>query len=121
MELVVFLIGIGIGGGVAWVLAQRRIQAFRREVARVEREKEEEEQIAFGFEDFNRQIQQLKEARKAHIIEEIGERGPLPSSYFGDLFELSDRTVQRYLAELEEEQKLVRTHATGRNTRWQLI
>jgi len=54
MYFIIFIAGIIVGGGVVWFVLQRRMKEMRREIERIEHEKEEEEKIAFGIEEFNR-------------------------------------------------------------------
>lgn len=128
MELTILVIGILIGGGVVWVLTvalrraqDKQIRELRREKGRVEREKEEEEQIAFGFEDFNRQMGEMKQARKERILRELGEKKKVRAGEVADLFEVSEMTAFRYLEELEQEGKIRQIGKTGRSVHYELV
>ncbi len=115
-----FVVGVLFGSGLAWFFLQKEIRWLRYEIELQAKEIDAEEQLASGFQDFNQQLQQIKATRKLSIIDMLESSGPLPSSHFADHFEISNRTILRYLNEFEDENKVERTNKTGRNTKWQI-
>lgn len=115
-----FVVGVLFGSGLAWFFLHKEIRWLRYELDLQEKELDAEEELASGFTDFNQELQQIKATRKLSIIDALKDTDELSTSYFADYFGISNRTVVRYMNELEEENKLERTSSTGRNTRWRL-
>ncbi len=119
-SFLIFLSGVLLGAGVVWVMAKRRIKELGIELKRTEKEKEEQAKIVSGFEDFNRQQEEIKEARKQKILGELAKRGKIKTNQVADLLEVSRATAFRYLEELEKEGKIEQIGAYGRNVEYKL-
>ena len=104
----------------AWILAGRRIKELRREIKRIEHEKEEEEKIAFGIEEFNHRMREVIEVRKQKILEMLAE-SDLNSTAVAEKLEISCRTARRYLTELVEERKIIQIASLGPAVRYTLV
>lgn len=113
-----FIVGMIFGAGLTWYFLHKEIAWLRQEVALQAKELDAEEKLASGFTDFNQQLQQIKATRKLSLLDMLEDGQPLPSSAFADHFGISNRTVLRYLNELEEEGRVTRTAKTGRKTKW---
>ena len=118
---VVFLVGGLIGALAVWLFMQRRVDEYRKEADRVEREKAEEEEIASNLEGFNDEMQKKIEERKQRIIEKLNEENYLQTGEAAEMLDVSRRTALRHLSELEAEGKIKQTHETGRNTAYKLV
>ena len=119
-SFLIFISGIILGAGVVWVILKRRIKELEIELKRTEREKEEQAKIVSGFEDFNHQQEEIKEARKQKVLGELAERGKIKTNQVADLLEVSRATAFRYLEELEKEGKIEQIGAFGRNVEYKL-
>ena len=119
-SFLIFISGIILGAGVVWVILKRRTKELEIELKRTEREKEEQAKIVSGFEDFNHQQEEIKEARKQKVLGELAERGKIKTNQVADLLEVSRATAFRYLEELEKEGKIEQIGAFGRNVEYKL-
>ena len=102
------------------MILKGRMRELEIELKRTEEEKEEQAKIVSGFEDFNRQQEEIKEARKQRTLGELTERGKIKTNQVADLLEVSRATAFRYLEELEKEGKIEQIGAYGRNVEYKL-
>ncbi len=101
-------------------MAKRKIKELGLELKRTDREKEEQTKIVSGFEDFNRQQEEIRGVRKQKVLGELAERGKIKTNQVADLLEVSRATAFRYLEELEKEGKIEQIGAYGRNVEYKL-
>ncbi|MDZ7611677.1 MAG: winged helix-turn-helix domain-containing protein [Candidatus Moranbacteria bacterium] len=120
MHSLIFLFGFGVGVAVAWFFMRETMERHRIETDRMEKEKQEEEEIAKGLEGFNEEVQKRIEGRKAKIIHEIQQAGDVQNQEVADMLDVSSRTALRYLSELEKEGKIKQVEKFGRNVRYEL-
>jgi predicted HTH transcriptional regulator len=120
MNKFIFISGVVLGAGVVWVVLKGRMRELEIELKRTEREKEEQTKIVSGFEDFNRQQEEIKEARKQKILGELAKRSKIKTNQVADFLEVSRATAFRYLEELEKEGKIEQIGAYGRNVEYKL-
>jgi len=130
----IFLLGVVLGVGMVWVIMKKRVGELEIELKRTEKEIEEErtllraceletdkeEKIAFGFADFNRRMQEIKETRKQGILKELEKRSKIKTNEVADLFEVSRATAFRYVEELEKQGKIEQIGAFGRNVEYRI-
>lgn len=118
VDLIFILIILGLFIWI-WIL-QRKVKELKKEVGRVEHEKQEEENIASGLEEFNQKIQAIKQQRKQKIVKELKEKKKIQADHVADLFKVSRTTAFRYLEELEQEGKIEQVGAFGPNVHYQI-
>ncbi len=104
----------------AWFFMREAMERHRVEVDRMEREKQEQEEVGSGLEGFNEEVQRRIEGRKAKIIHEIQRAGAVQNQEVADMLDVSSRTALRYLSELEKEGKIRQVEKLGRNVRYVL-
>jgi predicted HTH transcriptional regulator len=121
MNPLIFLFGFGVGVAVAWFFMREMAERQEVEAGRMEREKQEQEEIAGGLEGFNEEMQKRVENRKVRIIEEIRQSGAVQTQDIADMLNISSRTALRYLSELEKEGKIKQVKKFGKNVRYELI
>lgn len=114
------LFGLAIGAVVTWFIMRENMEGHKKEAERLEKEKQEEEEVAYGLEGFNEKMQEKIDKRKAKIIEAIRQNEFVQTQDVSDMLDVSSRTALRYLSELEEEGKIKQTGKTGRNVRYEL-
>ena len=119
-SFLIFLSGVVVGAGVVWVMAKRRMKELEIELGRTIKEKEEQAKVVSGFEDFNRQQEEIKETRKQKVLGELAKRGKIKTNQVADFLEVSRATAFRYLEELEKEGKIEQIGAYGRNVEYKL-
>ena len=119
-SFLIFLSGILLGAGVVWVILKEKTKELEIELKRTEREKEEQTKIVSGFENFNRQQEEIKEARKQKILEELAKRSKIKTNQVADFLEVSRATAFRYLEELEKKGRIKQIGAFGRNVEYKL-
>jgi predicted HTH transcriptional regulator len=95
------LTGAVIGAVSVWVYMIQKIKDDRRDAKLPEQEKEEQEEDAFGLEDFNAKRQKKIEGRKDKIIEAIKKKGSIQTGEVSDMLDTYPRTALRYLSELK--------------------
>ena len=120
MYSLVLLFGLAVGAVATWFFMRESVEGYKKEAERLEKERREEEEIAYGFDGFNEKMQKKVDKRKAEIVEAIKEGGSIQTQDISNMFEVSSRTALRYLSELEEEGKIKQTGKTGRNVRYEL-
>jgi len=101
-------------------MLKERTKELEIELKRTEREKEEQTKIVSRFDDFNRQQEEIKEARKQRTLGELAKRGKIKTNQVADFLEVSRATTFRYLEELEKEGKVEQIGAFGRNVEYKL-
>lgn len=118
--LFIFLLGIVLGAGVVWFVMRKRIKELEVELTRTEKEKVEQVNFMSGIDEFNRQMQEIKEGRKRKIIEKLSVQKNIKTNRVADLLDISRATAFRYLEELEKEGKIEQVGAFGRNVQYKL-
>jgi predicted HTH transcriptional regulator len=96
---------------------------LRQDIARSEKEEHERVNCAIqssGLDDYNARLQEIKEERKAKILEFLKEAGSLSSGDIADRLEVSRSTALRDLNELEKEGRLTQKGTLGRFVRYKL-
>jgi predicted HTH transcriptional regulator len=96
---------------------------LKQDTARIEKEDAERVNCAIqssGLDDYNARLQEIKEERKAKILEFLKEVGSLSSGDIAEMLEVSRSTALRDLNELEEEGRLTQKGTLGRFVRYKI-
>jgi len=115
-NLITILLLIGVT--VILYVENRRL---RQDIIRSEKEEHERVNCAIqssGLDDYNARLQEIKEERKAKILEFLKEAGSLSSGDIADRLEVSRSTALRDLNELEKEGRLTQKGTLGRFVRY---
>ena len=86
-----------------------------REVLTLEKEKDEIEDFGKGLEEYNRKMQEKKNAAKIRIMDMIGKKGRISNRDVASVLGITSRTATRYLDELEEEGLARQVGKTGKS------
>lgn len=117
-QLIIFIIGAVVGGGVAWVWFYKNINEAKKEAERLKKEMDKEKQEFSGFEEYNKKVVQIKKERLQKILQEIKEREKTDAGKIADLLDVSRYTAFRYLDELEKQGKIEQVGAVGRGVEY---
>lgn len=105
---------------IVWVWWRKKYEIVERELRRTQKELEKERELFNGFDEYNREIAQLKSERKQKIMDEIQKQGGINAHRAADLIEISRFTAFRYLEELEQEGKIKQVGSFGRRVIYKL-
>ena len=125
-NVIIFVVGIVVGGGVIWVLVGRKARKIeeetRKQLERTEKEREEEERCAAqskGLEEYNQKLAERKEKLKARILQLFDHAKEITNSDVGEALNIPSRSAVRYLEELEQEGKIRQVGDIGRGVRYE--
>jgi len=116
IDLITILILTGLA--VFLYIENRRL---RQDIARRAVEEDARVECAIessGLDDYNARLQEIKEERKAKILEFLKEAGSLSSGDIAEMLEVSRSTALRDLNELEKEGRLTQKGTLGRFVRY---
>ena len=124
--LLIFLAGILLGAGVVWWQQKRKSTPvvdidLATECRRLEKELCEWEEQANAFADYNDRQQAVRETRKQAIVSWLREGGRLQSGEIADRYDISTRTVRRYMTELVEAGLVTQSDEIGRGVFYQIV
>ena len=125
-NVIIFVIGVVVGGGVVWVLIGRNARKIeeetRKQLERTEKEREEEERCAAqskGLEEYNQKLAERKEKLKSRILQLFDHAKEITNSDVGEALNIPSRSAVRYLEELEQEGKIRQVGDIGRGVRYE--
>ena len=127
-NVIIFVIGVVVGGGVVWVLVGRKARKIeeetRKQLERTEKEREEEERCAAqsrGLEEYNQKLAERKEKLKSRILQLFDHAKEITNSDVGEALDIPSRSAVRYLEELEQEGKIRQVGDIGRGVRYETV
>src|SRR3989344_2591183 len=100
-EVILVLVIIALGAWI-WKLYQNK-QEGEREASALEKEKDEYADLGKGLEEYNKKMQEKREAAINKIIEMLSEKKKIGSGDVADALRVSSRTAVRYLDEIEKQ------------------
>lgn len=109
--LVLIIIALGVW---VWKLYQDKLEA-EKEVAVLEKENQEAEEIGKGLADYHEKMQERKEQAKQKILQMLLEREKVSNKDIASALQISSRTTIRYLDELEKQGKAKQVGKTGKS------
>ena len=125
-NVIIFVVGVVVGGGVVWVLVGRKARKIeeetRKQLERTEKEREEEERCAAqsrGLEEYNQKLAERKEKLKSRILQLFDHAKEITNSDVGEALDIPSRSAVRYLEELEQEGKIRQVGDIGRGVRYE--
>ena len=125
-NVIIFVVGVVVGGGVVWVLAGRKARKIeeetRKQLERTEKEREEEERClaqSKGLEEYNQKLAERKEKLKSRIFQLFDHAKEITNSDVGEALNIPSRSAVRYLEELEQEGKIRQVGDIGRGVRYE--
>ena len=125
-NVIIFVVGVVVGGGVVWVLVGRKArklqEEMRTQLERTEKEREEEERCAAqskGLEEYNQKLAERKEKLKSRILQLFDHAKEITNSDVGEALNIPSRSAVRYLEELEQEGKIRQVGDIGRGVRYE--
>ena len=125
-NVIIFVVGVVVGGGVVWVLAGRKARKIeeetRKQLERTEKEREEEERClaqSRGLEEYNQKLAERKEKLKSRIFQLFDHAKEITNSDVGEALNIPSRSAVRYLEELEQEGKIRQVGDIGRGVRYE--
>jgi len=113
LESVLILIVVALGLGV-WYLLKNKKES-EREMALVEKERDEYAELGKGLVEYNQKLQEKKNQVKEKILELFETKLEISNRDVAKKLALSRASAFRYLDELEKEGKLKQVGKTGRN------
>jgi len=99
-EVILVLVIIALGAWI-WKLYQNK-QEGEREASALEKEKDEYADLGKGLAEYNKKLQEKREAAINKIIEMLSEKKKIGSGDVADALRVSSRTAVRYLDEIEK-------------------
>jgi len=100
-EVILVLVIIALGAWI-WKLYQNK-QEGEREASALEKEKDEYADLGKGLAEYNKKLQEKREAAINKIIEMLSEKKKIGSGDVADALRVSSRTAVRYLDEIEKQ------------------
>ena len=97
-KIIIFAVGVFVGGSLVWVIKRRKS----------------------GFAAFNLKRQQAKRQAKGKILKLLKDKTSISNNDVERLLSVSDATSTNYLQELENEGRIVQIGKTGRAVSYSL-
>ena len=79
---------------------------------------QKEQEMWYGFSEFNEKVAKLKEERKQRIMDALKDGGRIKTDGVADLLDISRATAFRYLEELEKGGLIRQVGKTGRDVEY---
>jgi len=119
-NILVFIVGVIMGGVVVWVWFDKKYKELEREVKRTQGELEKQKDVFDGIEEYNKKVVEIKNGRKNKILEKLGKDGKIDAGDAADLFDVSRYTAFRYLEELQKDGKIEQVGTFGRSVKYKV-
>ncbi len=109
--------------GLLWVIwkCYQRNESDKKEIALVEKEKDEYEELGKGLAEYNQKLQDRKEKAKGKILEMMEKKTKIGSQEVSKVFNISGASARRYFDDLEAEGKVKQTGKSGKNVHYSKV